>query len=77
MLLIFDLHLGGCVNQKGLWSNIKTLLSFKGQQSIPHEGHVVTSDRDKGEIFNHYFTEQCHLKLPQGSHLFHLLVRRL
>ena len=59
-----DLHLGECVDPKGWWSNIKTLLSSKGHQSIPpllHEGHVVTSDRDKAEIFNHYFSEQCHL----------------
>ena len=54
-----DLHLGECVEPKGWWSNIKTLLSSKGHQSIPpllHEGHVVTSDRDKAEIFNHYFS---------------------
>ena len=59
-----DLHLGECVDSKGWWRNIKTLLSSKGHQSIPpllHEGYV--------EIFNHYFSEQCHLPIIANTTL--------
>lgn len=76
-----DLNMGACVDSKKWWSNIKVLLSNKGHQSIPpilHEGHIITTDLEKAEIFNHYFTVQCTLpaaaattSLPIFSHKTH------
>ena len=66
-----DSHLGECADPKKWWSNFKTLLSNKSHQSvypILYEDRVITNDKDKAEIFNIIFSEQCSVPVVKPTH---------
>ena len=63
------------------WKKVKALLTSKGHQSIPPiidtaSGKIVSSDYEKANIFNQYFTKQCTVpddakELPDFSYITH------
>ena len=68
-----DLHLSECSDPKVWWSNIKTLLGSKAYKGIPpisYEGRIINNDKEKADIFNKYFSQQC--KLPPNAVSTHL-----
>ena len=51
-------------SQKTYWSILKTFLNNKKIHCIPslfHENKLITDFKEKAELFNHFFVNQCSL----------------
>ena len=76
-----DIQLQHNDDPKIWWKKVKALLTSKGHQSIPPiidtaSGKIVSSDYEKANIFNQFFTEQCTVpddakELPDFSYITH------
>ena len=76
-----DIQLQHNDDPKIWWKKVNALLTSKGHQSLPPiidtpSGKIVSSDYEKANIFNQYFTEQCTVpddakELPDFSYITH------